>query len=94
MQDIREEQAINLTLKFPLGTDNLPFNHYVQVDTMFIGESLIMQMADFGTHLCAAVFLKNQSTLVVWKAVQRLWDLSCMGPPDQLIVEKRVRVHL
>lgn len=74
--------------KLTIGADGLKFNCRVQVDTMFIRGRPVIHMVDMATHFSAAAFLRNQSSSEVWKAIQGLWNLVYMGPPDFLMVDQ------
>lgn len=74
--------------KMTVGTDDLSFNHNIQVDTMFLNNRPVIHMVDLATHFCAAGFLKNQSAKEVWKSIQRLWNWVYLGPPDHITVDQ------
>lgn len=74
--------------KLTVGTNDLRFNHKVQIDTMFINGKPVLHMVDQATHFSAATFLKNQSSAEVWKAIQHLWNLVYLGPPDTIKVDQ------
>ena len=76
------------SFKLTVGTDDLKFNHNVQVDTMFINGRPVIHIVDQATHFSSAAFLKNQSSKEVWKAIQHLWNLVYLGPPDCIKVDQ------
>lgn len=74
--------------KLSVGTEDLCFNHSVQVDTMFLEGKLVLHLVDEATHFTAAGFLPDQSTETVWRTIQRLWICTYLGPPDYLLIEQ------
>lgn len=42
--------------KLTVGTNDLRFNHIVQVDTMFIENRPVLHMVDTATHLCSCIY--------------------------------------
>lgn len=75
--------------KCTIGANAVRSNHSVYVDNMFLNGPAVLHMANLGTHFWAAGFLKSSSRMEVWSAMQCLWSLVYLSPPDHLAVEQR-----
>lgn len=78
-------------LRFKLGVDSeeLRFNHLVQVYTMLLNSWPVIHMVEEATHCCASSFHHSQSSTGIWKTIQHMWKLVYLGPPDFLILDQR-----
>lgn len=74
--------------KVTIGADGLCFNARVQEDTMFIRVKPVIHKVYEATYFSAAAFLRSQTAKEVWKAIQNIWVLVYMGPPDYLVVDQ------
>lgn len=84
-------RCFNLTM----GSDNLKFIHYLQVDTMFLRGKPVVHMIDQATHYTAAFFLRTQCSTDIWKEIRELWIQVYEGPPDYLLVDQgSIRLHI
>lgn len=72
--------------KLTVGTEDLRFNHTLQVDTMFLTERPVLYMVDVATHFCAGTFLKSQCAKEIWTCIQNMWTLVFAKPLDYLSV--------
>lgn len=45
-------------------------------------------MVDKGTHYTAEKLLKSQSAKEIWNAIQRMWVMVYLGPPEFLTVDQ------
>lgn len=76
------------SFRLKVGTDDMIFNHRVQVDTMFLDGRPVIHLVDLETQFFAAAFIKSQSTDEIWRRIQRFWTLVYMGPSEFLEVDQ------
>lgn len=74
--------------KLTVGADELRFNSIVKVDTMLLGNLPVLHLVEEATNFAATAFLRNQSESDIWPTLQKIWTLTCLGPPDHLWVDK------
>lgn len=61
-------------------SDQLSFNHLVQVDTMFIRQKPIIDLIHEASNYTAAGFLRSQKTNDIWKAIRELCIMTYADP--------------
>lgn len=69
-----------------VGTEDMRFNHTVQVDTMFLELRPVILPVNLATNFSATRFLKNQTTSEIWKSITRLCSMMYVRPPEFLHV--------
>lgn len=84
----QKEQTKQRRLKITIGSDDLRYNHKVQVDTIFLSGRPVIHKVDEDKHFEEEKLLSNKSTKHIWKAILDLWYLLFMGPPDYLEVDQ------
>lgn len=48
----------------------------------------MVHMVDEGTHYTTAALLRNQSTAEIWETICRISSLTCVFPPNSLVVDQ------
>lgn len=56
--------------KLTIGSEELKFNHHVQVDKMWIYEKSAVHMLDTAAHVIAERFVKRQNEMEFWRAIR------------------------
>lgn len=65
------------------------FDHFVQFDTMFLQNRLVLPLVDTATHFCSAAFLQPQSRRDIWKFILNQLVLIYVGTPDYLSLDQK-----
>lgn len=84
----RRHDATPRRFKLTVGTDEVHFNHTVQIDTVLLSGKPVIHIVDMATHFCTASSLRSQSTKNIWHRIQSMWTLFYVGPPDLLSVDQ------
>lgn len=66
--------------RLSVGSEELRFNHRVQLYTKFTEGRPVIDMVDKATHFCASSFLLNQPTKKVWETILNMWSLVYLSP--------------
>lgn len=74
--------------KLTIGNENQAFNSVVAMDVMYLRGKPVLHIVDEATHFASAMFLKNVTSLEVWKTFLRCWVHVYLGPPDYLRVDQ------
>lgn len=68
--------------------EDMKFNTQVQIQTISIDNKPVLHMLYRATYFNPACFLTNKSAKNICKAIQKLWNLEYMGPPDTVMVDQ------
>ncbi|KAI0996311.1 hypothetical protein K3495_g11869 [Podosphaera aphanis] len=77
-----------LRFKFTLTNKDVPFNHTVYVDVMYLEDGPAVHLIDAGTNLGSADFLtgpKKEGAISTCNSIERCWNNVYIGPPENLI---------